>query len=194
MDPSLSRAVKVPVIAHGRPKVPPEQPVAASAKLTESSVLDEFVADLYPESNLLPDDPFLRAEARFFIHTISTKFVPAWVVFFHSSRPPGDFLNALEQVQALLHESGFVLEGYLIADIAVIPFLACTQVCLDSEIRAYPEGEGRGVLEAINSLSFTRLQKYWNNVYTHPNFKTTFIKGFVKKEYKAVYGDLRTKK
>ncbi len=41
----------------------------------------EFIADLYPESNLLPKDPVLRAKARFFIDAFSTKVSPFYMGF-----------------------------------------------------------------------------------------------------------------
>ena len=71
--------MKVPAIAYGGPPVPPDQPSPESAKIAESLVLLDFVADLFPDSHLLPKDPVQRARARFFIDTVSTKFVPAWI-------------------------------------------------------------------------------------------------------------------
>ncbi|KAH7925069.1 hypothetical protein BV22DRAFT_465355 [Leucogyrophana mollusca] len=55
-------ASKVPAITYGGPDVPPEDPSPLSEKLAESAVVLEFVADIYPESGLLPKDPVLRAK------------------------------------------------------------------------------------------------------------------------------------
>src|ERR1700761_1379909 len=65
----LTRLVRnqVPALVYGSPKSDPENPSAESAKITESLVILEFIADLYPDSGLLPKDPVERARVRFFI-------------------------------------------------------------------------------------------------------------------------------
>ena len=45
----------------GSPKSDPEHPSPESEKIAESLVMLEFVADLYPETGLLPKDPVQRA-------------------------------------------------------------------------------------------------------------------------------------
>ncbi|KAH7909602.1 hypothetical protein BJ138DRAFT_1154831 [Hygrophoropsis aurantiaca] len=49
---------QIPAIAYGGPDVPPETPSPDSTKLAESLVLVEFVADLFPQSGILPTDPY----------------------------------------------------------------------------------------------------------------------------------------
>lgn len=137
-------------------------------------MLLEFVADLYPESNLLPKDPVLRAKARFFIDAVSTKVVPAWHTFFSGNGPADNFLNGLDQIQALLPASGFAVGQYSIADAAVAPFIARAYVSLSNEVGGFPEGDGKKTLEAINSSRFARFQKYWQDIQARPNFKATF--------------------
>ncbi|KIJ15127.1 hypothetical protein PAXINDRAFT_99658 [Paxillus involutus ATCC 200175] len=65
---------QVPAIACGGPGVAPENPSPELTKLAESLVLVQFVADLYPQANLFPQDPVLRAKTRFFIEVVSSKF------------------------------------------------------------------------------------------------------------------------
>jgi len=57
----VNPAGKVPALLYGSPKSDPEHPSAESAKIAESLVILEFIADLYPDSGLLPKDPVERA-------------------------------------------------------------------------------------------------------------------------------------
>lgn len=65
---------KVPTLTYGGPSVNPEDPSPLSAKITESNVILEFLADLYPDSGLLLKDPVLPAKVRFFVDA-TTKHV-----------------------------------------------------------------------------------------------------------------------
>lgn len=58
--------VQVPVITYGGPNVPPEEPSPLSFKLAESLVILGFLADLFPNSRLLPPpfNPTARAVLR----------------------------------------------------------------------------------------------------------------------------------
>ena len=89
----------MPAIAYGGPQVPPDQPSPDSTKIAESLVLVEFVGDLFPESGILPKDPVKRAQARFFIEGISSKFIPAWYAFSIRNGSLDDFYGALEYLQ-----------------------------------------------------------------------------------------------
>ncbi|KAH9061761.1 hypothetical protein EDB83DRAFT_876708 [Lactarius deliciosus] len=72
----INPARKVPAVVYGSAKSDPENPSPESARLTKSLALLEFVADLYPDSGLLPNDPVECACVRFFIDTVSTKVFP----------------------------------------------------------------------------------------------------------------------
>ncbi|KAI0302796.1 hypothetical protein B0F90DRAFT_1834512, partial [Multifurca ochricompacta] len=50
----VNPASKVPAVAYGNTGSDPENPSSESVKIAESLVLLEFVADLYPDSGLLP--------------------------------------------------------------------------------------------------------------------------------------------
>ena len=68
--------LQVPVSVYGSPRSEPENPSPDSVKIAESVVLLEFIADLYPDSGLLPKDPVDRVPARFFIDAFTTKVFP----------------------------------------------------------------------------------------------------------------------
>lgn len=156
----------------------PDQPSPESVKLAESLILVEFVADLYPESRLLPADPVKRAQARFFIDVVSNKLVPGWVGLVRTGTPEAlqGFVQGIEAVQSLLPKEGFAVGEYSIADVAVTPFLARAFTVLENEIGAYEPGEGKKLLETVQQPQFTRFQKYWTDLQARPSFQATFDK------------------
>ncbi|EPT05800.1 hypothetical protein FOMPIDRAFT_127125 [Fomitopsis schrenkii] len=166
------------------------KPSPESVKLTESLVLLEFVADLYPNTHILPADPVQRARARFFVEAVSTKLVPAWMTLLKSGTPESSqaFLNAID-----LPPQGFAIGEYSIADISVAPFVARAHVALGNEIGAYAVGEGKRNLEALHQPRFARFQKYWADLQARPSFQATFNKDYITEEYKQRFGNLRAK-
>ncbi|KAI9061575.1 glutathione transferase omega class [Trametes sanguinea] len=191
--PKVNPASKVPAIAYGGPDVPPDQPSPESVKLAESLILVEFVADLYPNSGILPADPVLRAKARFFVDGVSTKFVPAWQAYLQGKGPVEDFYKAVEYLQGLLPEQGYAIGEYSLADIALTPFLARARVALLNDFGGYPQGEGPKVIEALTPGSgrFARIGKYFNDLLARESFKATFDEGYITERYKARFADLR---
>lgn len=174
----MNPASKVPAIAYGGPPVPPDQPSPESVKLAESLILVEFVADLYPESHLLPADPVQRARARFFIDVVSNKLVPGWMGLVRTGTPEAlqGFVQGIQAIQDLLPEQGFAVGEFSIADVAVAPFLARSLTVLENEIGAYEPGEGKKLLETLQQPRFARFQKYWADLQARPSFQATFDK------------------
>jgi len=62
----ISPYSKVPVLQHG------------DLKLYESSIINEYLEDMYPEPSLLPEKPAKRALARIWIDFDNAKFVPTF--------------------------------------------------------------------------------------------------------------------
>lgn len=194
--PKVNPASKVPAIAYGGPKVSPDKPAPESKKIAESLVLLEFISDLYPSVSLLPKEPVLRAKARFFIDTVSTKFNPAY--FSYVIRGDGsldNLLKAFEAIQALLPPAGgFAVGEWSIADAALIPFVARMFVALKNDLGAYPVGEGPKLLETIlGSSSLQRFQKYWSEASAKPSFTATFDEQYITAVYKKRFGDIERK-
>lgn len=139
----------------------------------------EFIADLYPESGILPADPTQRAKARLFIDAVSTKYSPAAFKLTHSGEGgPEALVQALESLQALLPPKGFVIGEFSIADIAIAPFLARLEVTLSNDLGPWPanSGEGPKLLKLLQQPKLARLWEYSKEVQSRPSFVSTFDK------------------
>ncbi len=157
--------------------MPPDQPTPDSVKIAESLVLLEFVADLYPESTLLPKDPVQRAEVRFFIDAVSNKVPPNFFAFIARGESPDALVSGLEAIQSLLPEGKKFAVGdeFTIADAAIAPFLARIVTTLGNDIGVFTEGEGKKAYEVIwKSPKFAKLQKYYANLTARSSFRDTW--------------------
>ena len=164
-------------MVYGSPKSDPENPSPESAKIAESLVLLEFVADLYPDSGLLPKDPVERARVRFFIDALSTKLFPHYAALFYHGEASGPFVAAVAEIQELLPPSAqFAVGGHFtIADAALAPFLGRWELHLRNDLGKFPEGTGpRLYQELFRSERFARLQKYYANVSSRESFNNSF--------------------
>ena len=162
---------------YGSPKSDPENPSPESAKIAESLVLLEFVADLYPDSGLLPKDPVERARARFFIDAASTKLRAPTGAFIYRGESPDAFVAALAEIQELLPPAAQFAVGdhFTIADAAIAPFLGRWELQLRNDIGKFAEGTGPRVYEELfQSERFGRLQKYFANISSRESFKNSF--------------------
>lgn len=168
--------MKVPAVAYGGPNVPADQPSPDSTKIAESLVLLEFVADLYPAANLLPKDPVKRAEVRFFIDAVGTKFNPAYFSYVITGKGGSDDLvKAFKSIQDLLPPTGFAVGEWSIADAAIAPFIARLFVALENDLGLFAVGEGPKTLEVIKtSPELSRIQKYIQDITTRKTFVDTF--------------------
>ena len=63
---TISPYSKVPVLCHG------------NIQVYESTIINEYLEESFPERRLLPDDPSKRANARIWIDFDNTKFVPVF--------------------------------------------------------------------------------------------------------------------
>ncbi|KAH9902678.1 thioredoxin-like protein [Cubamyces lactineus] len=171
----ISPLGKVPAITFGGPDVPPEQPSPESVKLFESLPLLEFVVDVFPEANLLPSDPILRAKARAFI-AIYENYVNVHykdVLLFH--KPVDGLLQGLDKLQAALPPTGFVIGQWSTADIAVIPFLSLMLLYLDAGIGNYDEEGEKKLRDAFAGERFARLKQYVQEARQRPSVKAALI-------------------
>ncbi|KAI0033188.1 glutathione S-transferase C-terminal-like protein [Vararia minispora EC-137] len=170
---------KLPAIVYGGPTAPLEDPSPASAKLVESLVLLEFVADLFPA--LLPADPVSRARARLVMDAIASKLTPVLHDFgFEGDVSLDALFTACEAFQALLPPDGFAVGQWSITDAVVAPFLGRVDAMLRAGQGRYsPENGEKAYKELFQSERFARLQKYWKDLSSRESWKSTFDEKFI---------------
>ncbi|KAH9016121.1 hypothetical protein EDB85DRAFT_2021780 [Lactarius pseudohatsudake] len=165
----VNPASKVPALVYGSPKSDPENPSPESAKIAESLVILEFIADLYPDSGLLPKDPVERARVRFFIDAVSTKVAPPCFTFIFGGESPDAFIAAVAEIQELFPPAA------QFADAALAPFLGRWELLLRNDLGKFEEGTGLRVYkELFQSERFARLQKYYASISSRESFKNIF--------------------
>ncbi|KAG9311924.1 hypothetical protein JVU11DRAFT_8185 [Chiua virens] len=161
---------RIPVLTYGGPTVHPEEPSPLSARITESYVILEFLADLFPNSALLPpaSNPTARARVRFFMDATTRYFETP---FLEAGRKvPGAFdklLQGLEMIQALLPDPDAADGGeYAIgneftnADCAIAPLLAWIQVATKAGPEMFDSEDGKIFAETVTGPKFERLKRY----------------------------------
>ncbi|CAE6501775.1 unnamed protein product [Rhizoctonia solani] len=176
--PKVNPASKVPAITYGGPKVDPADPSPESAKLTESLVLLEFIADLYPSSGLLSSNPVERAQTRFIIDLVSNKILPPFFAFAWRGESPEALYNGLLafQAQLELYAKPFLGGDKLnIADAAVAPFLARLEAQLRRDVGGFAAGEGQKIYdELFKSERFGTFSKYVQALLARETVKKSF--------------------
>ncbi|EIW75410.1 glutathione S-transferase C-terminal-like protein [Coniophora puteana RWD-64-598 SS2] len=171
---------QIPAITYGGPVVPFDQPSPESAKITESIVILEFLADLFPSSDLLPADPVERAQVRFFISTLDTKFWPVMLAWMRGA-PPNDMVDGAKALQALLSQEGkgpyAVGDKFTIADAAFAPMWARFRLITERDIGVEAFGKEQHISSAIRLLGVPELAKfraYANRLLERPSVKATW--------------------
>ncbi|KAH9051930.1 hypothetical protein EDB87DRAFT_629108 [Lactarius vividus] len=175
--PRVNPAGKVPALVYGSPKSDPDNPSPESTKIAESLVILEFIADLYPDSGLLPKDPVERARVRFFIDAVSTKASPPFFAFYLRGESPDAFIAGVAEIQELLPPAAQFAVGdhFTIADAAIAPFLNRWDLLFRNDLGRFAEGTGSRVYkELFETERFARLQKYYANISSRDSFKNSF--------------------
>lgn len=169
---------QVPAIAYGGPDVAPEEPSPLSFKLAESNVILDFLAEAYPEANLIPADPVQRAKVRFVIETFTRKYLPAYLTWVMDGEPQAaeSHLNAIEFLQELLSDSGkyAVGDSYTIADACMTPFICRLQLSIDYDIGRFLIGNGPKFGESLKDPKYAKFVTYMGAVTARPVAKETW--------------------
>ncbi|KAI0747171.1 thioredoxin-like protein [Daedaleopsis nitida] len=172
----VNPAGKIPALSYGGPKTAPEDPSSEAAILTESLVIVEFIAELFPESQLQPTDLVQRAKARLFITVIEGKIIDSYRAFFIRGESNETLLAGFEALQARLPATGFAVGDWSIADVAAAPILVRIMTHLENDIGKYPAGEGTKTLQELRKPKYARLMKYIEDSSNRPIIKSTFSK------------------
>jgi glutathione S-transferase len=133
------------------------------------SVLVEFIADLFPNAGIFPADPVQRAQARFFIDQVNTKFTSKFYAYTVQGEPAADLLAGVDALQALLPaDKKFALGNELsAADIALAPFLLRGEV-------AWGLRDRESVWTTLQGEKYSRFWKYYQDLKAHPSIAGTF--------------------
>ncbi|KAG2066073.1 hypothetical protein BDR04DRAFT_1121429 [Suillus decipiens] len=172
----VNPAGKVPVVTYGGPSVEPDDPSPLSVKITESIVILEFLADLYPDSGLLPKDPVLRAKVRFFIDATSKHVKGKAQGFMRGSESYDNILKGYEFIQDLLEEGSDFAVGdhYTIADAYISMFLASLKIVIENDIGNFRVGMGYKLGEELKGPKFAKFMTYVQRVLDRPSFKQSY--------------------
>lgn len=127
---------KVPVLVHTTP--------AGQVVLSESSVINEYLDEAFPEPRLMPDTPAARAQVRALVHLYDTELSPATglLIIEKLLKPPAeqraDFVaerlqrtrEILSRVTEMSDQTGSYLTGaYSLADALYTPVLSVMAPC-----------------------------------------------------------------
>ncbi|KAG1717752.1 hypothetical protein EDB19DRAFT_1839287 [Suillus lakei] len=169
---------KVPVVTYGGPNVDPDDPSPLSVKIAESNVILEFLADLYPDSGLLPKDPVLRAKVRFFVNATNKHFEEPWCAFVYGREPYDNVLKGIEFIQGLLEEGRDFAVGdhYTIADACISPLLVRLKIVTETDLGKFPVGMGNQLGEELKGPKYAKFVKYVQRILERPSLKQTHDK------------------
>jgi hypothetical protein len=129
-------------------------------------VVVEFIADLFPHAGIMPADPVQRAQARFFVDAVGTKFVSPWLAYVMKGENGSSFMDAAAALEKLLSAKYAVGDQITAADIAFVPFLLRTEYGL--KLR-----DTESVLAQLQERT-PRLWQYYVDVKAHPSVQKTW--------------------
>lgn len=151
----ISRYGKVPAIQHG------------DVIVYESTIINEYLDEVFPEPPLLPRDPANKAIARIWIDYANTRFVPAFNKFLRGKDSQEQEQGRKEFTEALLYieQQGLGKGDYLLGD----------QFSL-VDISFYPWFERLPLLEHFRKFTLPaetpQLQTWWNLVRDRSSIQT----------------------
>lgn len=173
MSSYTESAPQVPAIVYGGTPVPAAQiPSPDSAIIRDSSVILEFLSEVYPEAQLLPKDPVERAHVRFFMEIVNTRFAKV-----AESVPAGtgstfkDLFDTVDLLQPLIKGAYVAGDQFTIADCAFAPHFGKLELVLSNDIGKYPVGEGKAAWEKLSTdPKYSKLWAYWVNLKKRDSF------------------------
>jgi glutathione S-transferase len=141
------------------------KPLALSPALC--SIIVEFVADLFPESGLMPKDPVQRAKARFFIDAVTSQFTSNLrAVFTGDPNLVAGLLEGAQTLEKLLAGKFALGDKFTAADVALAPLLLRADL-------VWSFHDPAGLQKQIQDKA-PRLWQYLQDVKTHPTVVSTW--------------------
>jgi len=135
--------------------------------LYESLVINEFLAESYPNPNLLPSSPLGRANMRLAVDYLDSTVNPAFFTYFGNKVNEKDpelkeaFLAALDGIEEMLEQGDYICGDYLtLADINYLPFFERMVVALE-HFKGFTMDAGR----------HGKVCAWMDRVFSRPSFK-----------------------
>jgi glutathione S-transferase len=161
---AISPLGKVPVLCHG------------GDRIWESTIINEYLEEVFPTPPLMPTDPGRRALARIWIDFINTRFVPGFYKLLLAQEPQAQADWQGELVQHLHYMETQGLEALSPAG----PYWLGDTLSL-VDIALYPWFERWAVLSHYRDMPFpptcARLRQWWATVEAHPAVDPTVQTG-----------------
>ncbi|KAF9226155.1 hypothetical protein BS17DRAFT_532063 [Gyrodon lividus] len=187
---------KIPAITYGEPEDSnPENPSPNAFKLIESQVILEFVADLCPDSGLLPTDPISRARVRFFMDAVSRYIEGPAIMFVRGQDNYEPLLRGIEVIQGLLSDPApnrgvcfAVGERYTIADATIVPLIARLELASKTDLGKFAAGMGIRFGEELRVPRYERFRKYMEQMLERESMKKTFDMEYMEGVWRGIFG------
>ncbi|KAG1857850.1 hypothetical protein C8R48DRAFT_566944, partial [Suillus tomentosus] len=121
-----------------------------------------FLADLYPNSGLLPKDPVSRSKVRLFLDANSKSVEEPLYAFLGGVGSYENVLKGIEVIQGLLEEDAGFAVGvhYTIADTSISPHIARLRIITETDAGRFPASMGLKLGEELKGPKFAKFTKY----------------------------------
>lgn len=135
--------------------------------LNESSVINEYLEEVFPEPRVFPADAYQRAQSRILIDQVNQSFVPAMYTLLLNQDPArhrelvAKSLASFRWLDGFLRrhnpEGTFLWDGFGMADLSTAPFFQ--RYCLNTHYRGFvlPENE-----------EYSRVRRWRDALLAHP--------------------------
>lgn len=163
---------QVPVIRH------------AGRVLNESSVINEYLEDVFPEPRVFPADPYRRAQSRILIDHLNSVFVPAMYSLLMNQDPGkhaalvGKALASWRWLDTFLTrhnpDGTWLWDGFSMADLSAAPFFM--RWCLNAYFRGF----------VLPQDGFARVRRWRDACLGHPLVVST---GMQAEDFIKLYAD-----